>query len=714
MLDKTNEVNHSNLNINLTKELVKNFMLNSETAVIYLDTNGKIQNITPTITSITGISQNDIGRFIFEMDFINNNKHVKEIIKKTINEFSNEDSKANERYSLKSQQYSPKTTQLYDTMKQLEFLQKLLQYHQHDDLYITTNDLHIYQIHIRPYTTLNQGSKGLILTLYNITKLKELESNIENEKFFTSSLYQHLKLCFYAIKPDTYELLFYNHYMEQLRPEVAIGEVCYKSLAGRNTPCDVCPLSNMNQNKHNTTEVYDDKNGTWYSISASTIEMPDGQKAHVICSSDVTGFMERVHSKDKLTGLFSLSKFEAEAIKLTRSLKSNYAICYSDFDKFKNINDEWGYSVGNELLVLYAEKMKENLNDNELICRVTADKFITLFSYDEKDLLFDRVKRISSNISHAIKDQYPRINMVITSGIYFQNEQDLYLSVSIDKANIARKTIKGSHKSSFAVYDETLHRQISKEKMIEHLMYDALSNNEFLIYMQPKIDLMSSEIIGAEALVRWKLSNGQMLSPMEFIPVFEKNGFIDELDFYVYEKTFIAFNQWIASGKKPIIISLNVSRAHLNDSKFFERLEQLVDKYQIPAHQIELELTESIFFKELDRLVYVMNNLRKKGFLISIDDFGSGYSSLNLLKTLPIDILKLDREFFSGNKIESNDKIVISGIITLAKGLGLKVVSEGVETSEQALFLKDNLCDMAQGYLFYKPLPMDEFEKLIS
>jgi EAL domain-containing protein (putative c-di-GMP-specific phosphodiesterase class I) len=254
---------------------------------------------------------------------------------------------------------------------------------------------------------------------------------------------------------------------------------------------------------------------------------------------------------------------------------------------------------------------------------------------------------------------------------------------------------------------------ISQEKKIENQMYEALKNNEFIVYMQPKIDLVSGLIAGAEALVRWKMPDGQILNPSEFIPTFEKNGFIDELDFYVYEETLKTLRYWLDIGKRPIIISLNVSRVHIKDSKFITKLDNLVKKYNIPSNLIEFEITENIFFNEQERLIYIMNSLRKKGFLISIDDFGSGYSSLNLLKMLPIDILKLDREFFMGNNMDQNDKIIISGIISLAKSLGLKVVSEGVETEEQAAFLRESCCDMAQGFLFYKPLPMEEFIKLI-
>jgi EAL domain-containing protein (putative c-di-GMP-specific phosphodiesterase class I) len=182
----------------------------------------------------------------------------------------------------------------------------------------------------------------------------------------------------------------------------------------------------------------------------------------------------------------------------------------------------------------------------------------------------------------------------------------------------------------------------------------------------------------------------------------------------VYEKSFQALRGWIDMGKKPIIVSINVSRLHFDDTLFIHKLEMLVEKYNLPANLIELEITENLFLKELNRLLEVVNYLRKKGFLISIDDFGSGYSSLNLLKTLPIDIIKIDKEFFMKNAMKGKDKIVITSMIQLIKGLGLKVISEGVETIEQVIFLQENCCDMVQGYYFYPPMPEEEFAKLIE
>jgi len=542
----------------------------------------------------------------------------------------------------------------------------------------------------------------LIITkvISNYVLQRRSKEELNKEIFFTQAMLNNQKLSNYAIKAGTHELLYVSEYTEKLFPGVKLGDLCYKAIFGRSKPCDTCPLNGLDTtNKRYSVESYNDKLGAWLSTTASTVEMQGGQKMNLLCSSDVTGFIERVISKDSLTGLLTLPKFEAEAMKLIASGKdSDYVIVYSDFDKFKYINDEWGYSAGNDILKFYAESVLEFLTPGELFCRISGDIFVNLFIYRNKAELLERIKVIYNSINQAYRTQFPKVNPIIISGLYFMTEEDRVLSIAMDKANTARKRLKGFHKSTLSIYDDNLHKAITKEKMIENQMHEALKNHEFIVYMQPKVDLRSMNIVGAEALVRWKNQNGELMNPSEFIPIFERNGFILELDFYVYEKAFQMLRSWL----------------HIDDDLFIPKLEALLDKYQIPARLIEIEITESIFMKGLDRLKRFINSLRKRGFLISIDDFGSGFSSLNLLKTLPIDILKLDKDFFMYNVMDEKDKIVITNIINLAKGLGLKVISEGVETMDQARFLKENHCDMVQGYFFYKPMPMEELEKLIN
>jgi diguanylate cyclase (GGDEF)-like protein len=540
------------------------------------------------------------------------------------------------------------------------------------------------------------------------------KEELSNEIFFTQAMLNNQKLSNYAIKPDTYELMYVNEYTEYLFPNVKLGEVCYKAIFGRKKPCETCPVTGLTNCNRYSVEAYNEKMDAWLSTTASTVDTPSGQKMCLICSSDVTGFIDRVKSKDILTGLITLSKFEAEAMKLIASAKNiQYAILYYDFDKFKFINDEWGYSLGNEILKYFAKRMSRLLSSTELFCRISGDTFVILLSYRNKDEALNRIDMIKQSIQNDYNKQYPKVNPIIITGVYFMTPDDKILSVAMDKANIARKKIKGSHKSNYAIYDETLHNEITREKMIENQMVDAIQNKEFIVYMQPKVDLRTLEIIGAETLVRWRTSDGLIMNPMEFIPIFEKNGFILELDYYVFEESFKALRSWLDLGKEPLILSINVSRLHIADPYFLSKLTMLVLKYQLPTNLIEIEITESIFLDGIDRLCELMLKLRDKGYLISIDDFGSGYSSLNLLKKLPVDIIKIDKEFFMANTMDEKDKIVITNIINLAKGLGLKVIAEGVETLEQARFLRECNCDMVQGYFFYKPMPLEDFENLI-
>lgn len=608
---------------------------------------------------------------------------------------------------------TPELKKLYDRLGTKALIQ----------LPIFDGDKFIGSINYEDCIAARRWSKRELDTLNTLTKLLSTfiirlknKQELDNEVFFTQATLNNQKLCNYAIRSETYELLYFSEYTNALFPDIKLGELCYKALYSKDSPCDTCPLKGLNDNNSSySIEAYDDEKDSWYSSTASAVTMPNGESIRLICSSDVTGFISRVNSKDSLTGLLTLSKFEAEAMKLiSASSSQKYFIIYSDFDHFKNINDEWGYSTGNEVLITYANIVSKYLKPKELFCRIAADTFVLLISYSSEKEAFNRLERDFALIEEDFRSKFPKLNMVITSGMYFLTPSDKIISVAIDKANIARKTIKGIHRSSYVIYDKSLHDKVTKENMIANNMYEALKNNEFVVYFQPKIDLSSSKIIGAEALVRWQHPSGRLIGPMEFIPVFEKNGFIRELDFYVYERTLQALRSWLDEGKQEIIVSVNVSRVHLMDSGFVESLMHLIKKYNIPSSLIELEIAESMFFMDLKRLTYVIGSLRERGFLISIDDFGSGYSSLNVLKTLPIDIIKLDREFFMKNEMGYQDKIVISGIISLVKGLGLKVISEGVETPEQVSFLKESSCDMAQGYLFYKPMPMDEFSKLLS
>jgi diguanylate cyclase (GGDEF)-like protein len=565
-------------------------------------------------------------------------------------------------------------------------------------------------------------NKSELDTLYTLTKLisnfiiqLRNKQELKDEIFFTQAMLDNQKLNNFAIKPGTYELMFLSSYTEQAFPHIKVGDLCYKAIFGKNVPCDTCPLKSLSEtNRRVSSESYNEDTDSWYSTTATLVDLPNGEQINLVCSSDVTGFVDRVKAKDPLTGLLTFSKFEVEAMKMIAKTPSEkLVIFYTDFDRFKNINDEWGYAVGDQVLTFYSSEVSKYLVKDELCCRISEDKFLLLLKYENRDDILKRVKCIGNSFFKNIKTKFPTLNPILTCGIYFFTSSDALISEAIDKANMARKTVKGSLTSRWVIYDEVLHTRMEKEKMIEQRMYKALSNHEFEVFLQPKVDLNNLAIIGAEALVRWRMSDETLLPPIEFIPIFERNGFIKELDFYVYDIVFRKIKEWLSLGQDPFIISVNLSRVHITDSFFIEKLDRLVEKYRIPPNLIELEITESIFLNDLELTVKVLNELHHRGFLLSIDDFGFGYSSLNILKNLPVDIIKLDKEFFMQNKMEQKDEIIISGIISLVKGLGMEVISEGVETEDQVRFLQEHSCDMAQGYYFYRPIPMKDFEQLI-
>ena len=353
------------------------------------------------------------------------------------------------------------------------------------------------------------------------------------------------------------------------------------------------------------------------------------------------------------------------------------------------------------------------IDANKILCKNTQVKYALLYIYIEEEDITNRLKIIFEELDLFNNNQEEKYKLVLSCGIYFILPEDRDINSIIDRANIPHKMAKGGHKSSYAFYDNKIHDQEIKEKEMENTMFSSLENKEFIIYLQPKIELNTGEIQGSEALVRWKRPDKGLIPPNEFIPFFEKNGFVINLDLYVLEEVCIYLRKWIDAGINPVTISVNVSRIHLYCNNFIETYKNIIDKYNIPAKYIELELTESIIFDNFDILIDIMNNLKKIGFLISMDDFGSGYSSLNMLKEIPMDILKLDQKFIMETYNSKRSKIIVTKVVEMAKELGMKVISEGVETEEQFELLKEVKCDMAQGYLFGKPMPIEEFEHLI-
>lgn len=417
---------------------------------------------------------------------------------------------------------------------------------------------------------------------------------------------------------------------------------------------------------------------------------------------------EKLAYVDPITGFATWNKYEREAPKLIANPSFKYAEIDIDIEKFKIINDFLGHSSGNKILCHLANIINNNLDDKSIFCRNTADNFSILFAYNKKQEIIDFLNNIINDVDYQITE----IRVVLKIGVYLIKDKELSCRAFSDRAFLAKSTIKNANSSTYAFFDELMLERIRSEKAIEDVMEEALERKEFCVYLQPKIDMNDGKLSGAEALVRWN-HDGVMMSPASFIPLFEKNHFVKKIDLFVFEEVCKLQKIWINKDYDPVVISVNMSRLHFMDSNFVESLVALCDKYEVPTKYLEIEITETAAFENLEVLKSVFAKLKESGFKVSIDDFGTGYSSLNMLKDLPVDVLKIDRTFLLGSETNNRAIDVIGHVISLGSDLKMTTVCEGIETKEQVDLLRRLGCDMAQGFYFARPMAVSDYEKLM-
>lgn len=425
-------------------------------------------------------------------------------------------------------------------------------------------------------------------------------------------------------------------------------------------------------------------------------------------------FMDRFVNYDRLTTLFTFKRFLQAAQLLHMSYtQERFVVSYTDFRNFKYINDAFGYTAGDKILCEFAGMLK-NQYGSELNCtgRVNNDCFVTMSIWDGEEAINEGIDELKKRFSQYAKTMYPGINLIMDTGVYALKAAD-EIANALDNANYARKTIKTTVlNGGTLIFDDKLHKQLAWQSQVLNSLDTALVRDEFIVYYQPKVSLKDSRIVGAEALIRWQREEGDISYPDQFIPFCEEHDVIDRLDFFVLEKTCRMLHDWIEDGKQPICVSVNLSRNDCMKAGFAERIIQCVDDWSIPHDYIEFEITESAFTDDLAALDSFLNKLRAVGFDISMDDFGSGYSSLNILPDMPVSIIKLDKEFWRKDS-NTKRKVLLIKVVEILKMMGFRVLSEGIEKKEQAEFCRQIGCDMAQGYLFSKPVPRENFEALL-
>ena len=399
---------------------------------------------------------------------------------------------------------------------------------------------------------------------------------------------------------------------------------------------------------------------------------------------------------DRLTGLYS-KEFFYQRVKeiLIRNPDREYDIVCSDIENFKLVNDAFGIPAGDRLLCDVAALYKDRVGNRGICGRFNADQFACLLEHRwtyTNDLFLEALNQINE-LTNAR-------NVVMKWGIYRVKGRSASVEQMCDRALLAAQSIKGQYGKYFAEYNDELRNKLLREQAITDEMEQALEQGQFEIYLQPKYRIKDDSLAGAEALVRWNHPKWGIQSPAEFIPLFEKNGFITKLDQYVWDKTCRVLHEWEDKGYPELSVSVNVSRADIYHADLVGILVHTVKKYGLPPSRLHLEITESAYTENPKQIIDTVNNLREQGFVIEMDDFGSGYSSLNMLNDMPIDVLKLDMKFIQNETAKPVNQGILRFIMGLARWMNLSVVAEGVETGEQLERLREIGCDFVQGYFF--------------
>ncbi len=424
--------------------------------------------------------------------------------------------------------------------------------------------------------------------------------------------------------------------------------------------------------------------------------------------------LRHIAEYDELTGLLTRNAFN-RAVEMTllkhpqEVAAGEYAIVFFDILRFKAVNDLFGMAEGDRLLIYVADIIAEAAENGGAASRIGSDRFAVFLRKSG-----DELEHFIHSYLEAIANYELAFEIVSNAGVYVINDVNMSVEAMLDRAIIAQASIKGSYATKYSYYNEAQRNAMLGEQEIVGMMTTALAEKQFMVYFQPQYNHSTGKLVGAEALVRWKHPERGMIMPGTFIPIFEKNGFISKLDLFVFEQV-CSFQRICMDDGVPVVpVSVNLTRSDLFQSDFIEQMECIRKKYDVTTDLIRIEITETAIVGSNRHAAEIIEKLHSYGYVVEMDDFGSGYSSLNVLKDINMDILKLDMKFIADQDADSRGGIVLSSIVRMAKWLNLPVIAEGVEHEHQADFLRSIGCDYMQGYLYSKPIPHNEYMSLLK
>lgn len=417
---------------------------------------------------------------------------------------------------------------------------------------------------------------------------------------------------------------------------------------------------------------------------------------------------------DRDLKIYNLTYFKKHADEMIAQNRiGDFTACYFDLEHFSNVNQQVGIERGNQIMFSFVRRLYELFSDSEdeLVCRVGGDNFIAIF-YKEHT---DAIKKFLEGVEISVDDSMQtKVLITASAGFYVIPGNCVTSSDIVDRVSMANSVAKNLAAESAVFYNEALLHHVNDITVVQNLFPEALKNEEFLVYYQPKVYLKNYELIGAEALCRWK-HNGEIIPPGRFIPVLEQSKAICALDFYMLDHVCRDIRKWLDEGRRVVKISVNLSRCHFGNINLLNDILNTIDKHKVPHEYIEIELTETttdVSFKDLKDIVF---GLQANGISTAVDDFGTGYSSLNLVRELPWNMIKIDKSFLDKNEnAPGQNGVMLKHIIAMSQEMGITSIVEGVETIEHVKMLKENNCFLAQGFCFDKPLPKNVFENRLE